>query len=432
MKKGTVGSAVLDSAKQRLGEYGKDVSRSTYRFLQLLYAAQPTFINAIFAITQQADADKVAGYLARIFYFVDRAHYLIKNVTNFEVTVTQEQNTLFRSNSLASKIMTAYSRIVAKDYLSYVLKPVVDRVVALGRKLEVQPDKLHDMERPYLPEHHDHVKSVVQETLERIKNSVDRIPTECRQICRDLKEEVSKKYPSAVDISIAGYLFLRLINPALVVPDSIGIVPANSLTADNRRGLLVVSKIILNIANTVEFRKEEYMQDFNEWTRSRFDVMKSFYQQAAEIPANALPRHEIKVDPLTFLEEVARLYKILYFNSEKLLQHLGPESSIAKEFKACVDGIGPPDTTNTVSLVPAPSSRGAIPVVDSDRTKRHSVFSRLAVAITHFFRSEDEQHAVGSPPNAPITSGSEKRASFAPPAQGNTTVSQKRSSIIKD
>jgi hypothetical protein len=423
LKKATVNSAVLEVAKQRLAEYGKDVSRSTYRFLALLYAAQPTFINAIFAITQQADADKVAGYLARIFYFVDRAHYLIRNVTNFEVAVTQEQNTLFRSNSLASKIMTAYSRIVAKDYLSYILKPIIDRVISLGRKLEIQPDKLNDIERQYLPEHMEHVKVVCQETLDRIKNSVDHIPIECREICNNLKEEVSRRFPGAVEISIAGYLFLRLINPALVVPDSIGIVPANSLTADNRRGLLVVSKILLNVANSVEFRKEEYMQSFNEWTRSRFDVMKSFYRECAELPANGPPRHDLKVEPLTFLEEVARLYKILYFNSEKLIAKLGADSALAKEFKACIDGIGAPDTTNTPPPTsqfappqqPNTSGRVSISAADAERSKRAGVFSRLAVAITHFFRAEDGQMVPQpsfAPPSVPAGSNSEKRASF--------------------
>jgi hypothetical protein len=43
-------------------------------------------------------------------------------------------------------------------------------------------------------------------------------------ICRDLKEAIASKFPEAVDIAIAGYLFLRLINPALVVPDGIGLV----------------------------------------------------------------------------------------------------------------------------------------------------------------------------------------------------------------
>jgi len=105
--KKSVAQAAVTLVKQRLGDMGNDVTEPTYRFLsvrfsfppqsqptegshslQLLYHAKPTFINAIFSITQQADADKVAGYLARIFYFVDRALYLAHVVIAWEVEST--------------------------------------------------------------------------------------------------------------------------------------------------------------------------------------------------------------------------------------------------------------------------------------------------------------------------------------------------------
>jgi hypothetical protein len=78
----------IELARQRLGELGPQINTATYQLLELLFNAKPTFINAIFAVTQQADADKVASYLARVFAFVDRAHFLIKNVVSFEVETT--------------------------------------------------------------------------------------------------------------------------------------------------------------------------------------------------------------------------------------------------------------------------------------------------------------------------------------------------------
>jgi hypothetical protein len=47
-----------------------------------------------------------------------------------------------------------------------------------------------------------------------------------------LKQQVSQKYQSHVEASIAGYLFLRLFNPAIVVPDGVDIKPAGGESID--------------------------------------------------------------------------------------------------------------------------------------------------------------------------------------------------------
>jgi hypothetical protein len=56
---------------------------------------------------------------------------------------------------------------------------------------------------------------------------------------------------------------------------------AADLSADHRRALVIVSKVVLNIANQIEFKKEEYMMDFNSFTREKFEFMRQFYTEAA-------------------------------------------------------------------------------------------------------------------------------------------------------
>jgi hypothetical protein len=51
----------------------------------------------------------------------------------------------------------------------------------------------------------------------------------------------------------------------------------------------------------------------------------------------------MKVDPVQFLEEVARLYKILHSNADKLVAQLGNDTALANAFKSAVDAIGSPD-----------------------------------------------------------------------------------------
>jgi TATA-binding protein-associated factor Taf7 len=53
------------------------------------------------------------------------------------------------------------------------------------------------------------------------------------------------------------------------------------LTEENRRTLLLVSKILQNVSTGVEFQKEEYMLPFNPFLKEKFEVMKEFYNKAA-------------------------------------------------------------------------------------------------------------------------------------------------------
>jgi hypothetical protein len=55
----------------------------------------------------------------------------------------------------------------------------------------------------------------------------------------------------------------------------------SGLTEENRRTLLLVSKILQNVATGVEFQKEEYMLPFNPFLKEKFEIMKEFYNKAA-------------------------------------------------------------------------------------------------------------------------------------------------------
>jgi len=45
--------------------------------------------------------------------------------------------TLFRSNSMASRIMSAYGRNIGMEYMKQYLKPLIDKIIAQNEYLEV-------------------------------------------------------------------------------------------------------------------------------------------------------------------------------------------------------------------------------------------------------------------------------------------------------
>ena len=78
--------------------------------------------------------------------------------------------------------------------------------------------------------------------------------------------------------SVGTVMFLRFINPAIVSPFEMGIVEKQP-PANIKRGLMLMSKILQNIANHVEFSKEQHMLCFNDFVRSNFEAGRRFFIQ---------------------------------------------------------------------------------------------------------------------------------------------------------
>jgi hypothetical protein len=63
-----------------------------------------------------------------------------------EVKRTADVATLFRSNSLSSRMMSAYARSIGMSYCKLVLKDTIDKIVAANENLEVDPIKYAEAE----------------------------------------------------------------------------------------------------------------------------------------------------------------------------------------------------------------------------------------------------------------------------------------------
>lgn len=115
---------------------------------------------------------------------------------------------------------------------------------------------------------------LTKEILDSILSSASDFPPQISTMCISLRQVLNRKYPNTdLDLrAVRTVIFLRFINPAIVAPYEAGIVdiqpPPKTL-----RGLKLVSKILQNIANNVEFSKEEHMLPFNDFVRAQFQPM---------------------------------------------------------------------------------------------------------------------------------------------------------------
>lgn len=89
---------------------------------------------------------------------------------------------------------------------------------------------------------------------------------------------LSKRFPNLLQNNIGAVgtvIFLRFINPAIVSPQELGIV-GKQVPSSVKRGLMLMSKILQNIANHVEFSKEQHMLCFNDFLRAHVEAGRRF------------------------------------------------------------------------------------------------------------------------------------------------------------
>jgi hypothetical protein len=86
--------------------------------------------------------------------------------------------------------------------------------------------------------------------------------------------------PSQVWPLVGGFLLLRYVNPALSTPEVYGLLPDGKLpSAKARRNLVLITKILQNLSNGVEFGKKElYMMKVNSFIVEYKKKMESYFQ----------------------------------------------------------------------------------------------------------------------------------------------------------
>jgi len=163
------------------------------------------------------------------------------------------------------------------------------------------------------------LKEVVEQYLHTIVDNVQHIPPEMRETAAFIRNEVDKRFPHNGLGMSGGFIFLRFICPSIVTPELFSI----KTDADSRRPLILISKVIQNISNDIDVKKEEFMKDLNEFILELREDMHRFNQQISTPPPSF--NRNFSLDLFTeedFQPAIYELHSFITFNSPKLLAQL--------------------------------------------------------------------------------------------------------------
>lgn len=153
-----------------------------------------------------------------------------------------------RSTSSLTRTLTCYSKKCCGKWISDVFAETLADIFAKGNSLEIEqkfvvPVPGKSVEE-ILEENTARFKKVCQGLLDRIRGSTKALPIQVRELSRHMRFEMTRlDGPAAGNLSLSGFIFLRLICPYIT-----GFVPKTNDPAV-RRVLLNTAKILQTIAN---------------------------------------------------------------------------------------------------------------------------------------------------------------------------------------
>eukprot|EP01129_Flabellula_baltica_P008456 TRINITY_DN3362_c0_g2_i3.p1 TRINITY_DN3362_c0_g2~~TRINITY_DN3362_c0_g2_i3.p1 ORF type:complete len:702 (-),score=128.11 TRINITY_DN3362_c0_g2_i3:370-2475(-) len=230
-----------------------------------------------------SERKQIFSHVVAAFESRDYAVEFISSLTEEEISKTVDENTIFRSNSWASIVLDVYSTLVGEDLLRNVLTEFLSELYKKSKthSCELDPERITVGD----PKKN---KAFLIDNMETIFNLIldneEMIPNNLRKIFRNIRNIVAEKWPSNEEIvylAPSGFLFLRFFCAAILSPNLFKLMEVTQ-SKQTPRNLLIISKVLMNLANLCTFRtKELSFVPLNPWIEEKIPVIKYYLEKAS-------------------------------------------------------------------------------------------------------------------------------------------------------
>ncbi|KNC53949.1 Rasa2 protein [Thecamonas trahens ATCC 50062] len=234
-----------------------------------------------------AQARWVMAYTRNRDAFARSLMLFLGSVLADEIEATPNTGVLFRGNSLGSKAVDMYMKIVGKEYLASTLKPVLDAMYASDGHFEIDNARAARDGTDW-QDNLVRLNGMIRLAVDSVLGSLDAMPLQLRFVFAALANAVAAKFPDkpgAPLIAVSGFLFLRFFCPAVMGPKVFGLADAHP-GRPTARGLVLIAKTLQCLANLVRFGdKEKCMSHLNPLVDEYDGPMRAFLAAAATVPS---------------------------------------------------------------------------------------------------------------------------------------------------
>ncbi|KAF4073223.1 hypothetical protein AMELA_G00256390 [Ameiurus melas] len=225
----------------------------------------PDLIMLIDETTTSENRQEVATNLVKLFLGQGLIKEFLDVLFKLELEKNTEPNTLFRSNSLASKSMESFLKVAGMQYLHRLLGPIINRIFEEKKYVELDPNKvelkeagctgLHRLqtETDVIQQSSSLLQSYLSELMAAILQSSSYCPLLLCQAFQQLYQRVQARFPDpeyrkVKFIAVTSFLCLRFISPAIMSPKLFHLREKHA-DARTSRTLLLLAKAVQTIGN---------------------------------------------------------------------------------------------------------------------------------------------------------------------------------------
>ncbi|XP_061087253.1 ras GTPase-activating protein nGAP isoform X2 [Conger conger] len=288
------------------------------------------------------EKEELAGALVHVLQSIGMAKNFLIALGSAEVQRCGEKEALiFRENTLATKAIDEYMKLVGQKYLIETLGEFIARLYASSESCEVDPRKCPGSE---LLSNQKHLTETCEEVVKRITemyrgDGESSFPVELNEIFSRWVEECEGRGRGEIGQRlISASLFLRFLCPAILSPSLFGLTQSYP-DPPTLRTLTLTAKVIQNLANFTLFgEKEEYMLFMNDFLQQQWDSMRGFVQRVS-CPDSELDMAHFNgyVDlPLRLAVLHSLLTDIIAPMQQDTIDQLNPLPSILNEISAAL------------------------------------------------------------------------------------------------
>lgn len=180
----------------------------------------PVTASAVYLLGELiSNKTEVAQPLVRLFTYKNLIGPMIKALADHEISKLTDPTTIFRGNTLVSKMMDETMRLSGLHYLHSTLRPIVEEIITEHKPCEIDPTRVKD--EAQISTNLVNLQNYVEKVFEAITRSATKCPVVLCQIFHDLRESAAKHFPHNKEVRfsvVSGFIFLRFFAPAILGP----------------------------------------------------------------------------------------------------------------------------------------------------------------------------------------------------------------------